>query len=110
MNIPWWIFALATFAIVWVFTHFGIKLSLRTTAIFGALEILIMLALAITFLVHPGHGSSYTAPLNPANAPNHWRRHPGRDGLLGTRAQRLRGARAAGPGDQASRASSSAAR
>ena len=73
VNIPWWIFALATFAVVWVFTHFGIKLSLRTTAIFGALEILIMLALAITFLIHPGHGSSYAAPLNPANAPNHWR-------------------------------------
>ena len=54
MNIPWWIFALATFAIVWVLTHFGIQLSMRTTAIFGALEMLIMLALAITFLVHPG--------------------------------------------------------
>ena len=72
VNIPWWIFALATFAIVWVLTHFGIQLSMRTTAIFGGLELLIMLALAITFLVHPGPGSSYTAPLQPHNAPNHW--------------------------------------
>ena len=31
-----------------------------------------MLAMAITFLIHPGKGSSYTAPLNPANAPNHF--------------------------------------
>jgi amino acid transporter len=72
VNIPWWIFALATFAIVWVFTHFGIKLSMRTTALFGALEILIMLALAITFLVHPGPGSHFSAPLNPSKAPNHY--------------------------------------
>ncbi len=70
VNIPWWIFALATFAIVWVLTHFGIRLSMRTTVIFGALELLIMLALAVTFLVHPGPGSSYTAPLIPANAPH----------------------------------------
>src|SRR5262249_39221830 len=69
-DIPWWIFALATFAIVWVLTHFGIRLSMRTTVLFGALELLIMLALAITFLVHPAPGSSYTAPLIPANAPN----------------------------------------
>jgi amino acid transporter len=70
VDIPWWIFALATFALVWALTHFGIRLSLRTTVIFGAIELLIMLALAITFLVNPGHGSSYTAPLNPANAPH----------------------------------------
>lgn len=71
-DVPWWIFALATFAIVWVFTHFGIKLSMRTTALFGGIEILIMLALAVTFLVHPGHGTSYSAPLQPGNSPNHF--------------------------------------
>jgi amino acid transporter len=70
VDIPWWIFALATFALVWGLTHFGIRLSLRTTVIFGAIELLIMLALAITFLVNPGPGSSYAAPLNPANAPH----------------------------------------
>jgi amino acid transporter len=72
VNVPWWIFALATFGIVWVLTHFGIKLSMRTTALFGGLELLIMLALAITFLAHPGHGSSYTAPLVPHNSPHHY--------------------------------------
>src|SRR5713226_6407057 len=34
VDIPWWVFALATFAIVWVLTHFGIRLSMRTTIIF----------------------------------------------------------------------------
>jgi len=71
-NVPWWIFALALFAIVWFLTHYGIKLSMRTTVIFGAIEIAIMLALALTFLVHPGPGSHYAAPLNPNNAPHHW--------------------------------------
>jgi amino acid transporter len=42
------------------------------TALLGGLEVLIMLALAITFLIHPGPGSSYTAPLNPASSPNHF--------------------------------------
>jgi amino acid transporter len=70
VDIPWWIFALATFAVVWVLTHFGIRLSLRTTVIFGAIELLIMFALALTFLANPGPGSSYAAPLNVANAPH----------------------------------------
>ncbi|HTZ28017.1 MAG TPA: APC family permease, partial [Streptosporangiaceae bacterium] len=72
VNIPWWIFALITFGIVWVLCHFGIQLSMRTTAIFGGIELLIMLALAFTFLANPGHGSSFSAPLLPHNAPNHY--------------------------------------
>jgi amino acid transporter len=72
VNVPWWIFALATFAIVWVLTHFGIRLSMRTTALFGGIEMLIMLALAITFLAYPGHGSHFSAPLIPNNAPHHY--------------------------------------
>ncbi len=63
VNVPWWSIALATTGIIWVFTHYGIQLSTRLTALLGGLELLIMLALAITFLVHPGHGSTYVAPL-----------------------------------------------
>jgi len=70
--VPWWIFALAAFAIVWGLTHYGIKLSMRTTALFGGVELLIMLALALTFLVHPGHGSHFSAPLNINNSPHHF--------------------------------------
>ncbi len=33
---------------------------------------LIMLALAITFLIHPGPGSSYVAPLKPSSSPHHF--------------------------------------
>lgn len=69
INIPWWVFSIATAAIVWVLTYFGIRLSTRTTVILGAVEMLIMLALGITFLTHPGAGSSASAPLNPGSSP-----------------------------------------
>jgi len=71
-NIPWWLIAVATFAIIWVLTYQGIRLSMHITALLGGLEMLIMLALAITFLAHPGPGSSYTAPLKPSQSPHHF--------------------------------------
>jgi amino acid transporter len=71
VDIPWWLFALATFAVIWVLTRQGIRLSMRITALLGGLELLIMLALAVTLLVHPGPGSTYTAPLSPSSAPHH---------------------------------------
>ena len=72
VNIPWWLFALAAFAVIWFFTHRGVQLSMRTTAFLGGVEMLIMLALAITFLVHPGPGSTYVAPLRPSLSPHHF--------------------------------------
>ena len=72
VSIPWWSIALATCALVWSLTHHGIQLSARVTALLGGLEVLIMLALGITFLIHPGPGSTYTAPLNPSAAPHHF--------------------------------------
>ena len=72
MNIPWWLIALVTFAVIWVLTHHGIQLSMRVTALLGGLELLIMLSLAITFLIHPGPGSTYVAPLDPSLSPHHF--------------------------------------
>ncbi len=72
VNIPWWSFALATSALVWSLTHHGIQLSARITALLGGLEVLIMLALGITFLIHPRPGSTYIAPLNPSASPHHF--------------------------------------
>jgi amino acid transporter len=70
VSIPWWIMATLGFVVVWVLSHYGVKFSTRTSAILGSLELLIMLSLMITFLVSPGHGSSYTAPLLPTSAPH----------------------------------------
>jgi amino acid transporter len=70
--VPWWSIAVAMFVVIWFFTYYGVRLSMRTTALLGGAEILIMLALAITFLIHPGPGSTYTAPLRPAFSPHHY--------------------------------------
>jgi len=70
VNIPWWLFVLMDFAVVWMLTRHGIRLSMRITALLGGLELVIMLALAVTFLVHPGPGSSYLAPLRPSLSPH----------------------------------------
>jgi amino acid transporter len=72
INIPWWILSIATAAIVWILCYFGIRLSTRSTAILGGLEILIMLALGVTFLLNPAPGSSWLAPFQPAIAPTGW--------------------------------------
>lgn len=69
VNIPWWVFALVGTAIIWVITFFGISLSTRTAAVLGTLELLIMTALAIAFLLHPAHGSSFSAPFDPRSSP-----------------------------------------
>jgi len=72
INIPWWVFVLAASALIWALTHHGIQLSARVTALLGGLELLIMLVLAITFLIHPGPGSTYLAPLKPSSSPHHF--------------------------------------
>jgi amino acid transporter len=64
---------LAAFGAIWLFTYYGVQFSLRTTALLGGAEMLILLALAVTFLVHPGPHSSYRAPLEPSLSPHHFR-------------------------------------
>jgi hypothetical protein len=71
LHIPWWLIALVAFGVIWIFTHHGIQLSTRVAVLLGGLELLIMLSLAVTFLVHPGPGSNYLAPVDPALAPGH---------------------------------------
>ena len=72
LNAPWWLVASLVFAVIWVLTRYGIRLSMQITALLGGLELLIMLALAVTFLAHPGPGSTYRAPLDPSLAPHHF--------------------------------------
>jgi amino acid transporter len=72
VNIPWWSIALATALLIWALTHYGVQLSVRVNAVLGGLEILIMVALGISFLIHPGPGSDYFAPLQPSASPHHF--------------------------------------
>src|SRR5262252_4849091 len=70
VHVAWWLIAVATFFVIWCFTYNGVQLSLHTTALLGGAEMLIMLGLAVTFLIHPGPASSYAAPLRPALSPH----------------------------------------
>lgn len=72
LNIAWWVLALAMNFLIWGLTHHGVRISARVTALLGGAELLIMLALGITFLTHPGPGSSYSAPLTPSSSPTHF--------------------------------------
>ena len=72
VNIPWWIFALAIFALVWALTHFGIQLSMRITAVFGGIEILIMLALADHVPGPPGARLLLYGAVEADHSPHHF--------------------------------------
>jgi amino acid transporter len=71
LHIPWWFLASVATALIWALTHRGVQISARITALLGGLELLIMLALSITFLVHPGRGSTYLVPITPSSSPHH---------------------------------------
>jgi amino acid transporter len=72
VNTPWWLIAVASFALIGAFTYYGVRLSMHAIALLGSLEMLIMLGLAITFLVHPGPGSSFVAPVRLSSSLHHF--------------------------------------
>ena len=67
VNIPWWVFVIFGLALVIYFAYQGISISEKALIITGAIEIVIMVALAVTALVSPGPGGFSFAPLNPGN-------------------------------------------
>ena len=71
-DLPWlWAAAVIVGALsVAFFQYIGIELSARTLLITGGIEILIVLALAITGFANPGPGGLSLAVFNPANIGN----------------------------------------
>src|SRR6516162_4933788 len=67
VDVPWWIWVIAGLALVIFFAYQGIVLSEKALIITGSIEILIMVALAISGLVSTGPGGFSWAPLNPGN-------------------------------------------
>jgi len=65
--IPWWVYPVAGVALVAYVSYRGIEVSQRLLIATGSIEIVIMVALALTGLAHPGPGGFSTQPLNPAN-------------------------------------------
>jgi amino acid transporter len=67
VDVKWWIWVIAGLALVIFFAYQGIALSEKALIITGSIEILIMVALAITGLASAGPGGFSWAPLNPGN-------------------------------------------
>src|SRR5258706_3679515 len=57
----WWMFAIVAIPAVTALAYLGIKLSVRTIVVVGALEFLIVLALGLFGLLSPGPGG-FTFP------------------------------------------------
>ena len=70
VDIPWWIFSVAGLLLTWALIYRGIAISTKTAVLLGTGELLIMIALSISFLVSPGGSGSWswTAPLNISNS------------------------------------------
>ena len=67
VNIQWWIWVIAGLAVVVFLAYQGISISEKALIITGSIEIVIMVALAITGLASAGPGGFSVAPLNPGN-------------------------------------------
>jgi amino acid transporter len=67
VDIPWWIWVVVGVAVVIYFAYQGIAISEKALLVTGLIEIVIMIALAVTGLASPGPGGFSAAPLNPGN-------------------------------------------
>jgi amino acid transporter len=73
ITIPWWLWVVAILVLVVFVSYRGIVISERALIITGVIEIVIMVALAITGFLDPGPGGFSLEPLSPGNfsaAPN----------------------------------------
>jgi amino acid transporter len=67
VDVKWWIWVIVFVAVVIFFAYAGITLSEKALIITGSIEIVIMVALALSGLASPGKGGFSGAPLNPGN-------------------------------------------
>jgi amino acid transporter len=70
-RFPWWAFVLIAVPAVTVLMLLGITLSVRTIVILGTLEMLIVLALALSGLADPGPGGFTFRVFDPSFDPGH---------------------------------------
>jgi amino acid transporter len=73
VTIPWWLWVIAIVGLVTALSYRGIALSEKALLVTGLVEIVIMVALAISGLVSPGPGGFSLQPFSPAHfgdAPN----------------------------------------
>ena len=69
VNIPWPVWTVAILLLVAFVGYRGIRISGRALMIFSIIEMIIIVALAVSGLVSPGPGGFTVAGLTPATAP-----------------------------------------
>lgn len=73
VTIPWWIWVIGIVALVVFISYRGIVISEKVLIVTGLVEIVIMVALAISGLIDPGPGGFSVEPFSPSHfgdAPN----------------------------------------
>jgi amino acid transporter len=70
VTFPWWLFFLLATALITILIYRGIRISTETVVLLGAAEMAIVVALALSGLIHPGSGGIDLSSYNPGNAPS----------------------------------------
>jgi len=70
IGAPWWVYALAIFAVCFFCAYRGIVISVRFLLVMTGFEIIVGLALALTGVLNPGPGGVNVAGFNPASIEN----------------------------------------
>ena len=70
-DVPWWIFPVVAIPVITLLMLLGIQLSVRTIVVLGTLEMLIVLALALSGLADPGPGGFTFRVWDPSFDPGH---------------------------------------
>ena len=66
-GLPWWVYALAIFAVCFVCAYRGIVISVRFLVVMSVFEIIVGLSLALTGVFNPGKGGVNVTGFNPAH-------------------------------------------
>jgi amino acid transporter len=69
-NVPWWIIGLVPAGLMMLLAFEGIRSSLRAALILFALEVLVVVGLALIVVGQGGHDGLTLHPLNPGASPN----------------------------------------
>ncbi len=75
-GLPWWIWGAVLAIVMSLLTFFGVRLSIRTLVVLGAIEVIVFVALSIFLIAHPANGNNLLA-FTPAQWAN------GRGGVNG---------------------------
>lgn len=60
-GLPWWIWGAALAIVMGLLTFFGVRLSIRTLVVLGAIEVIVFVVLSIFLIAHPANGNTLLA-------------------------------------------------